>query len=79
MRWAGAEGVEEGWLSRARHASWGSPRMQVPELCQEGQCRAAPLPSIRQMSGQVSGGSAGEYQADEQAGVVRLSWRVSGK
>lgn len=36
MRWAGAEGVEEGWLSRARHASWGSPRMQVPELCQEG-------------------------------------------
>ena len=24
-------------------------------------------------------GSAGEYQADEQAGVARLSWRVSGR
>ena len=31
------------------------------------------------MSGQVSRGSAGEYQADEQAGVARLSWRVSGR
>ena len=27
-----------------------------------------------QMSRQVSRGSAGEYQADEQAGVARLSW-----
>ena len=27
------------------------------------------------MSRQVSRGSAGEYQADEQAGVSRLSWR----
>ena len=34
--------------------------------------------SIRQMSGQVSRGSAGEYQADERAGVAGLSWRVSG-
>ena len=49
---------------------------------------------IRQMSGQVSRGSAGEYQADELAGVARLSseyqadeqagvaglsWRVSGR
>ena len=24
-------------------------------------------------------GSAGEYQADEQAGVMGLSWRVSGR
>ena len=40
---------------------------------------AAPLPSIRQMSGQVSRGSDGEYQADEQAGVAGLSWRVSGR
>ena len=31
------------------------------------------------MSGQVSRGSAGEYQADEQAVVPRLRWRVSGK
>ena len=30
------------------------------------------------MSGQVSRGSAGKYQADEQAGVWRLRWRVSG-
>ena len=29
------------------------------------------------MSRQVSRGSAGEYQADERAGVARLSWRVS--
>ena len=27
------------------------------------------------MSGQVSRGSAGEYQADERAGVAGLSWR----
>ena len=26
------------------------------------------------MSGQVSRGSAGEYQADERAGAARLSW-----
>jgi len=37
------------------------------------------LASIRLMSGQVSRGSAGEYQADEWAGVARLSWRVSGR
>ena len=37
------------------------------------------LASIRQMNGQVSRGSAGEYQADERAGVARLSWRVSGR
>ena len=28
------------------------------------------------MSGQVSRGSAGENQADEQSGVARLSWRA---
>ena len=43
-----------------------------------GRCRAAQLARIRQMSGQVSRGSAGEYQADERASVVRLSSRVSG-
>ena len=31
------------------------------------------------MSRQVSRGSVGEYQADERAGVARLSWRVSGR
>ena len=41
--------------------------------------RAAHLASIRQMSGQVSRGSSGEYQADERAGVARLRWRVSGR
>ena len=29
---------------------------------------------IKQMSWQVSRGSAGDYQADEQASVARLSW-----
>ena len=41
--------------------------------------REAQLSSIRQMSGQVLRGSAGEYQADERAGVARLSCRVSGR
>ena len=41
--------------------------------------RAAPLASIRHMCWQVSRGYAGEYQADEQAGVARLRWRVSGR
>ena len=27
----------------------------------------------------MSRGSAGDYQADEQAGVARLRWRVSGR
>ena len=33
----------------------------------DGACRGAPLARIGQMSRQVSRGSAGEYQADEQA------------
>ena len=32
-----------------------------------------------QMSRQVSRGSAGEYQADERAGVARFTYRVSGR
>ena len=31
------------------------------------------------MSRQVSPGSAGDYQADEQAGVEQLPWRLSGR
>ena len=31
------------------------------------------------MSGQVSRGSAGDYKADEQAGIAWLRWRVSSK
>ena len=36
----------------------------------------AQLASIRQMNGQVSRGSAGVYQADEWAGIVRTSWQI---
>ena len=43
------------------------------------QVSRGPVASIRQMSRQVSRGSDGEYQADEQAGVARLNWRVSGR
>ena len=39
----------------------------------------AELSSIRQMSRQVLRGSPGEYQADEQAGVAGLRFRVSGR
>ena len=34
---------------------------------------------IKQMSRQVSCGSAGDYQADEQAGVMQLSWPQSSR
>ena len=39
----------------------------------------AQLAIIKQMSRQVSRGSAGGYQADEQAGVARLSWPQSSR
>ena len=39
----------------------------------------AQLLIIKQMSRQVSRGSAVDYQADEQAGVARLSWRLSSR
>ena len=39
----------------------------------------AQLAIMKQMSRQVSLGSAADYQADEQAGVARLSWRVSSR
>ena len=42
-------------------------------------CGMAQLASIRQKSGQVFRGSAGEYQADERAGVARLRSQVSGR
>ena len=44
-----------------------------------GRCLEAQLAIIKQVSGQVSRGSAGYYQADEQAGVARLSWRISSR
>jgi hypothetical protein len=34
---------------------------------------------IKQMSGQGSPGSAGDYQAEERAGFARLSWRLSSR
>ena len=34
---------------------------------------------MKQMSRQEYRGSAGEYLADEQAGVARFRWRVSGR
>ena len=37
-------------------------------------CPAAQVVIIKQMSRQVSRGSAVDYQADEEAGVVGLSW-----
>ena len=43
------------------------------------QVSQALLAIITQMSRQVSRGLAGDYQADEQAGVVRISWGVSGR
>ena len=39
----------------------------------------AQLSIIKQMSRQVSRGSAGHSQAEEQAGVARLSWRISSR
>ena len=39
----------------------------------------AQLSIIKQMSMQVSRGSDGDYQADEQAGVKQLRWRLSGR
>ena len=42
-----------------------------------GRCLVAHLAIIKQMSLQVSQGSAGDYQADERAGVARLSCRLS--
>ena len=44
-----------------------------------GRCRGGQLEIMKQMSRQEYRGSAGEYQADEQAGVARLTWRVSGR
>ena len=44
-----------------------------------GQVFEAQLTIIKQMSGQVPRGSAGDYQAEERAGGERLSWRLSSR
>ena len=66
-----------------------SGRCRVAQLAiikqMSGRCRVAQLAIIKQMSGQVLRGSAGDnqshgdYQADERAGIVRLSWRLSSR
>ena len=68
--------VYEGRLSCFQPVTW-LDRTEISQIrpllyCSEALC-------IRQMTRQVSRGSAGEYQADEQAGVARLRWRVSGR
>ena len=42
-------------------------------------CLAAQLATVKQMCRQVSSGSAVDYQADQQAGVLRLSWPQSSR
>ena len=44
-----------------------------------GRCHGAQLAIIKQMIGQVSHGSPGDYQEDESAGVAWLSWRLSSR
>ena len=39
----------------------------------------AQLAIIKQMIGQASHGSDGDYQADEREGFARLSWRLSSR
>ena len=37
------------------------------------------METLKQMSRKVPRGSGGDYQADEQAGVEQLRWRLSGR
>ena len=68
----GSKGLGGSWVEVVSSSSiWGSWVAR--------KCPGAQLASIRQMSRQLSRGYAGEYQADEQAGVARLRWRVSGR
>ena len=74
--------VGRGGSDKASATAW--PSVLFWSLCGlsgrlAGRCRAAQLATIRQMSRQGSRGSPREYQADEQAGVTRLRWRVSGR
>ena len=93
-------GEAHGQRSLAGYSSWGSKesdRLKLEQLRwrlsgrRAGRCRTAHMETIKQMSRQVSRGSAVEYQADEQAvsrgsaghsqaeeqaGVARCSWRI---
>ena len=74
---AGVEGLS--W----RLSSRGAIRFRAAQLAiikqMSGQVSRGPVAIIKHMNGQGSRGSAGDYQADERAGVVRLSWRSSSR
>ena len=60
-----------------------SPEARLPCSCGVWGVGLGPqgmgTPGAEGASGQVSRGSAGEYQSDERAGVAQLSWRISGR
>ena len=68
------------WLRLSSSRSRSRGLSEVPKARAEGAVierlwsSAPALGGIRLKSGQVSRGSAGEYQADERAGVAGLSW-----
>ena len=66
------------WRETSRCAGRGRSVQLTSNKQMSRQVSRTQLASNKQMSRQVSHGSAGEYQADEQAGVTRFSWRVSG-
>ena len=66
-------------IAAVRKATEGKILKVIIECCLLTEEEKLQLCRIVSDSGAVSRGSAGEYQADEQAGVARLSWRVSGR
>ena len=61
-------------------SAWLSDAESAKELLDTATVPLRRKQAVEQMSfGHVSRGSAGEYQADERAGVAQLSWRVSGR
>ena len=78
--WATVHGVAKSWTQLSDFTFTYSPPCQAQDSSKgKYEFNDPQLASIRQMSRQVSSGSAGDYQADERAGVARLSWRVSGR
>ena len=51
--------------------------MIIKQMSRQVSCGSAV--DFQQMSRQVSRGSDGDYQTDEQAGIARLSWRISSR
>ena len=60
-----------------RNRTLGPPLENNPEIPPSS--RDEGLRLLHGLAGEVSRGSSGEYQADEQAGVARLSWPLSGR